>query len=156
VLELTALTLIVILYIIPLNIPLYRLSERTMQAVLRTEETVGHSASLFYTFYTILLFAAIYMIIKYIMLQELDIQGSCDARLKDILSRHKHGQKYINITSNIVIFLSLLLHVLFMVFDIKLLIMGMLCITFVFRDIKHNDMGSLISNMKKKKSKRVI
>lgn len=139
--ELTALCVIVLLYIIPLNILLYYLSKQTVISILDFQSTTAQSsinvgAAFFYVLYVFLFFILIYLMLRFVVIKSIYVYFGHEINVKGFLSKCKQGQSNINTVSIIAIAAALLLHVFFKAFDIKIFMFGFLCITFIFRNVK--------------------
>ena len=149
-LEITAFLLILMLYIIPLNLFFYGLSEETAIGILNSQsnfisslkriplltnilEEPNKIAAFFYILYVILFFAAIYLTLKYILVKFLYTYVDIEIDESAFLLKYSSGQRNINAIGNIAIVLILIMHFLFSLFDVKILVLSFLCITFIFR-----------------------
>lgn len=145
-LELTALSVIILLYIIPLNILFYYISKETVMSILQFENIAGVSkaseiamnaaAAFFYILYVGLLFITIYLIYRFIVVKSLYVYLDNELEVRKLILKYQRGQKNIDAVSIIAIVLVLMFHILFRVFDIKIFVLAFLCIAFVFRKRK--------------------
>ena len=133
-LELTALVVVIILYVIPLNILLYDISEKTALNIIHSGGLLSLASAVFYIFYIILTFILVYYAIKFIVLQNITILESGDISVKAAISKYKRGPKHIDIAANATILFVMLIHLLFFIIDIKVIVLAVLCIIFVYRD----------------------
>ena len=144
-LELTALVVVIILYVIPLNIPLYDISMQTALVIIQTGGSTILVSAVFYVIYTVLVFTIVYYAIKLLVFQNNTILESGGIRVRNAISKYKHGPKHIDIIANSTILLVMLIHLLLFSFDIKIIVLAVISVTFVYRDMKPN------GNIQKKK-----
>lgn len=168
-LEFTALLIIAFLYVIPLNLLIYHLSNLTVSAILESqssfmlwvrksealvalvENSRGLVSAFFYILYVLLIFIAVYVTIKYIVVKSIYVYSDNEIQEGTFLLRYKQGQRSINGIAIILIGLLLLLHLLFRVFDVKLFVFAFLCLTYIYRA----PMVKKASKVKEKKQEEI-
>jgi hypothetical protein len=135
-LELTAMAVLFILYIIPLNIPLYNMASMSAEKLLSSQRALPAVAALLYLIYAAIIYAVVYAAVKYIILNDNLIE---EDEGRDILSSFMNrnwGIKNMDIAAKLIILFVVLTHLLLMVFDIRIIVMAALCIVFLYKDIK--------------------
>jgi hypothetical protein len=143
--EFTALFLIAIFYVIPLNIVLYNLCERFAEYLLRTIPNPPFKFLLYissdyltptiYVLIFVALFLLFYFLLSNVIIKSLVIFKNININKWSAMKYFK-GQKSINITARIIIILLIALQVFLKVIDIKVIILGVLCLLFVFVESK--------------------
>ena len=152
-LELTAFILIVMMYIIPLNLFFYILSEETVIGIVNSQSNISSflkripllsnilkgpnkfATALFYILYVALLFIVIYLALKYIVVKFLFTYADIEIDEGAFLLKYSKGQRNINALGSTAMVLVLIIHLLFSVYDVKILVLGFLCIVFIFRKL---------------------
>jgi hypothetical protein len=145
-LELTAISVVILLYVIPLNIFVYYLSEQTVRGIVQSQSSIvewfrfqnhfGVVSALFYIFYVLLFSIAVYAIIKYVVARNIYTLSHSESNKELFLLKYTNGQKSMNNLASILIILTLVMHILFWILDIKLFVLAFLCLGFIFKSIK--------------------
>lgn len=153
-LELTALVVILLIYIAPLNLLLYYLSQQTVASIISSENTVilslkdlplvsyilkvhtDTAAAFVYMLYIGLIFLAFYLIFRFVIIKSLYVYLDKEINLDNILLTYSRGQAKLNVAANIFIVSVLILHLVFNVFDIKIFVLGILSMIFIFKSIR--------------------
>ncbi|ERI91955.1 hypothetical protein HMPREF1982_02701 [Clostridiales bacterium oral taxon 876 str. F0540] len=146
-LEVTALLIIGLLYIIPLNLVFYQLSNQTVMSIVNgqktpfiTDGTSGILTAVFYVVYVGILFLCIYLLLKYIVVKSVYVYLDNEIEENKLLAKYTKGQRNINAIGFISIVVVLFIHILAGVFDIKIIVLAFLCLMFVFRTSHKNSL----------------
>lgn len=143
--EFTALLLIILFYVIPLNIVLYNFCEKFSEYLLRAIPNPPFKFLLYIssdylppTIY-VLVFAALFLLL-YFLLSNVVVKSLIVFKNIDINkwspNKYFKGQKSINITVGGIIILLIALQVFLKVIDVKVIILGVLCLLFIFKESK--------------------
>lgn len=143
--EIIALFLIIVFYVIPLNLPVYGLCVNFADYLLKTFPNPPFKFLLYissdylpptiYFISFVVLFLLLYFLLSNVVRKSLFVFKNIDIS-KWSLIKYSKGQRSINLSARILIILSLVLQVFFKVIDIKIIVLGILCLIFIFKELK--------------------
>jgi hypothetical protein len=168
--EFTALIVIILVYIIPLNLYIYSLANKTAIGILTSqndfissiaktppfygskEGAINTISVIFYIVFILMIFIVIYLLLKFILLKLLYVYLNSEIEVNTFLLKYSKGQRNINSIANGSIVLILVMHLFLGIFDIKIFVFGILCILYIFKQkiIKTPNIKKIKSNGKYK------
>ncbi|GFZ30276.1 hypothetical protein CSC2_08020 [Clostridium zeae] len=160
--EIIALFLVIVFYVIPLNLPVYWLCIKFADYLLETFPNSPFKFLLYissdylppsiYFVSFVLLFLLLYFLLSNVVRKSLFVFKNIDIS-KWSLIKYSKGQSSINLAARVLIILSLIVQIFFKVIDIKIIVFGMLCLIFIFKELKNKkirkDLESEIKSDKK-------
>lgn len=150
--QLVALIVLGILYVIPLNLVLYGFSEKTAQGIVTSNGAVAvalrripsladgvksHptlSASVLYVLYVAIIFTGIYYLLKLFVFKSLYVFWDNEVEKETFLVKYQYGQRNLNHAANVAMLIVIIVLLCFRKIDVRLLVMAFLCMEFIFRD----------------------
>lgn len=138
--ELASIFLVIILYLTPLNLIFYNMAEWVTGKILEgnlLESWEGFENIIsggIYIFFIILMISLGGVVVKYLLLYLEETKGENEKKvdIKEILYEYKRGQGYINKISFFCILVILFAHILFRIYDVRIFVLGILSLLFVF------------------------
>lgn len=166
--EIIALFLIVVFYVIPLNLPVYALCVKFADYLLETYPNPPFKFLLYissdylpptiYLVSFVLLFLLLYFLLSNVVRKSLFVFKNIDISQWSLI-KYSKGQRTINLSARVLIILSLAAQIFFKVIDIKIIVMGVLCLLFIFKELKpkkiKKDLKSEIKTEEKKEKKEL-
>jgi hypothetical protein len=152
--ELTALVLILLTYVVPLNVFIYSLSLQTVTGIISSQNIIlislknlplssyilkvhtGAAAAFVYILYIGLIFLVLYLLFRFVIIKSIYVYLDKEINLDTLLLTYSRGQGKLNIAANIAIVTVLILHLVFSIFDIKVFVLGILSMVFIFKSIR--------------------
>lgn len=138
--ELASIFLVIILYLTPLNIVFYNISEWLLEKILG-ESLVGLSemfrnsiVGVIYILLTIILLIIIFFGVKlfFTYISETKNKDDKKLRVEEVLYEYKKGQGYINKVSFLCILILLMVQIFLGEYDVRIFVLGILSMLFVF------------------------
>ncbi|GKU24180.1 hypothetical protein [Clostridium folliculivorans] len=166
--EIIALFLIVVFYVIPLNLPVYWLCIKFADFLLETFPNPPFKFLLYissdylpptiYFVGFVILFLLLYYLLSNVIRKSLFVFKNIDIS-KWSLIKYSKGQRSINLAARVLIVLSLVLQIFFKVIDIKIIVLSVLCLLFIFKELKpkkiKKDLKSEIKTEEKNEKKEL-
>ncbi|MBK1812312.1 hypothetical protein JHL18_16940 [Clostridium sp. YIM B02505] len=143
--EIIALFLIIVFYVIPLNLAVYGLCIKFADYLLETYPNPPFKFLLYissdylpptiYFVSFVILFLLLYFLLTNVVRKSLFVFKNIDISQWSLI-KYSKGQRSINLSARVLIILSLVLQILFKVIDIKIIVLGMLCLIFIFKELR--------------------
>jgi predicted transglutaminase-like cysteine proteinase len=152
--SITALVLVILLYVAPLNLVIYKASQQALDRILQSqqgialflkefpltsyilEEAPNTAVAFLYVVNVAAIFLLVYFLLRFILERSLYVFMDKEIDIIVIMKKYSYGQRHINAISNLFISLILTLHLFFRVFDVKIFILGILCIMYVYKELE--------------------
>jgi hypothetical protein len=160
--EFIALFLVILFYVIPLNIVLYNFCEYFSEYLLENYPnppfkfllyiSSDYLPSTIYVVSFMLIFLLFYFLLSNVIRKSLFIFKNIDISKYNLI-KYSKGQKSMNITARILIIVLLLLQWYFDVIDIRIIVLGVLCLVFIFKELKPRKTRKTLENAVKPKER---
>lgn len=135
--ELSVISLVIILYLTPLNRLFFSFSNSIFMMIFgesflnEIHFLKSFCISIIYIILSLILLSIIRLALKYILIYFRETRDK-DFDVKEILYEYKKGQGYINVIAVFIIVIVLITHILFRIYDVRIFLFGVLSIVFVF------------------------
>jgi predicted transglutaminase-like cysteine proteinase len=148
--SLTALVLVILLYVFPINIVIYKTSQQAIDRIMQSqqgialiikefsftsymlEEGYNGTVAFLYVINVVAIFLLVYVLFRFILERSLYVFLDKEIDIMGLMRKYSYGQRHINAISNLLIALILALHLIFRVFDVRILVLGILCIMYIY------------------------
>ncbi|QAA33008.1 hypothetical protein [Clostridium manihotivorum] len=153
--EFIALFLVILFYVIPLNIVLYNICESFSEYLLNNYPNPPFKFLLYissdylpptiYVVTFIIIFLLLYFLLSSVVRKSLFIFKDIDISKYTII-KYSKGQKSMNIIARILIIALLVLQWYVEVINIRIIVLGVLCFVFIFKELKPRKIRKTIEN----------
>ncbi|GFP76555.1 hypothetical protein [Clostridium fungisolvens] len=143
--EIIALFLVIVFYVIPLNLLVYVLCVKFADYLLKTFPNPPFKFLLYissdylpptiYLVSFVILFLLLYFLLSNVVRKSLFVFKNIDISQWSLI-KYSKGQSSINLAARVLICLSLVVQIFFKVIDIKIMVLGVLCLLFIFKELK--------------------
>jgi hypothetical protein len=148
--SLTALVLVIILYVFPMNIVIYKTSQQAIDRIMQSQQGIalalkefpltsymleeGYNGAVAFLYVTnvVAIFLLVYVLFRFILERSLYVFLDKEIDIMGVMKKYSYGQRRINAISNLLISLILALHLIFRVFDVRIFVLGILCIMYIY------------------------